>query len=153
MAHEVSVTTLERQPFIGITETTTMQKIGETLGAMYGELVAYIERAGLEPAAAPFARYHRMEQDGTVELEGGVALTSAAEGSGRIHSGELPAGEAAMLTHTGSYDALGDAVLALARWLDTNGRTASGPHWEHYVDDPETTGPEDLRTILYWPLA
>ena len=153
MAYDVQVTTTEPQPYIGITVTTTVQKIGEELGQIYGEIMAHIGGHGIEPIAPPFALYHRMEDDGTVEMTAGVAVDGEIPTTGRIHEGELPGGEVATTTHTGPYENLYDAVMAIDAWMNENGRTARSGHWEHYVDDPGETAPDRLRTVLYWPIA
>ena len=66
----------------------------------------------------------------------------------------LPGGDFAMTTHFGSYENLKDTYAALlGRWLPDSGRRFKmGPTREVYLNDPESTAPEDLVTDIYLPL-
>jgi AraC family transcriptional regulator len=60
---------------------------------------------------------------------------------------ELPAGEYALLSHRGSYDALEGANDALMQWLIASGRMpADFPMVHEFLDDPDVTPAEALRT-------
>ena len=67
----------------------------------------------------------------------------------------LPAGRYARALHVGPYQRLGDAwARLLGAWLPASGlRLGAGPSYERYLDTPETTAPEALRTELLLPLA
>lgn len=66
----------------------------------------------------------------------------------------LPGGAFAVVTHTGPYDRLGQTYAELfGRWLPSSGRELrSEPSLEFYLNDPESTDPEDLLTDIYAPL-
>jgi AraC family transcriptional regulator len=63
-------------------------------------------------------------------------------------------GEYAVTTHFGSYDKLGQTYARLFReWLMKSDREISqGPCMEFYLNDPESTEPEDLLTDICLPL-
>jgi len=48
----------------------------------------------------------------------------------------LPATDAAVTLHTGSYDGLGDAHAAVEQFLDAKGLKADAPLREVYLTDP-----------------
>ncbi len=67
---------------------------------------------------------------------------------------EIKAGKYAVLTHKGPYDGLADCYRWLyGEWLPKSGyEPLSAPPLEKYVNDPETTPPEDLVTEIRVPL-
>jgi AraC family transcriptional regulator len=153
MAHEFSITTRQPEPVATITVTINVTEISDSLAEIFPEVYGFVQAKGGEIAGPPFARYHRMEADGTVEMEAGFPLKAPVGTGGRIDAGELPGGECATTTHVGPYSGLPDAYAAVDAWLESSGRKeASGP-WESYVDDPAEVDPENLRTEVYWPLA
>ena len=83
-----------------------MDKIGEVMGPLFGEVYGCIQRSGQEPAGMPFAIYHSM--DGGIRSTSNVvcSVVSPMESVGRVQAGELPAGTVATVTHMGPYDAL-----------------------------------------------
>ena len=66
----------------------------------------------------------------------------------------LAGGEYAVTTHIGPYEQLGRTYAKLfGQWLPNSGREVrSGPFLEFYLNDPESTDPEDLLTDIYAPL-
>ncbi len=66
----------------------------------------------------------------------------------------IAGGEYAVTTHFGPYEKLSETYAQLCgEWLLTCGRTAANqPCFEVYLNDPESTAPEDLVTDIYLPL-
>jgi AraC family transcriptional regulator len=66
----------------------------------------------------------------------------------------IAGGEYAMTTHFGPYHKLGETYAQLfGHWLPRSGRELrSVPSFEVYLNDPQTTDPEDLLTDIYLPL-
>lgn len=66
----------------------------------------------------------------------------------------LPGGDFALTTHFGPYENLKDTYAALlGQWLPGSGRKFKmDPTRELYLNDPESTDPEDLVTDIYLPL-
>ena len=66
----------------------------------------------------------------------------------------LAGGEFAVVTHSGPYENLNQTYAALfGQWLPHSGRELrSEPSLEFYLNDPESTDPEDLLTDIYAPL-
>jgi AraC family transcriptional regulator len=63
-------------------------------------------------------------------------------------------GDYAVTTHFGPYHKLGDTYTKLlGQWLPRSGRELrSAPCFEVYLNDPQSTEPEDLLTDIYAPL-
>ena len=115
MNQEFGTKQIEAQHIVGIRTTATMDKIGEVMGPMFGEVYGHIQQNGQQPAGMPFAIYHSMD-DNTIDLECGMPVASPIPGTERIRAGELPAGTVATVTHMGPYDALPQTWSALTEW-------------------------------------
>lgn len=108
MSHEFEIQNIESTPTIFMRRIVPVEQIGQAIGEIYGRLGAFVGERGIQPAGAPYARYHACTEHG-FDLEAGFPLAQAAEGQGDIAAGELPGGPAAVHTHVGSYQNLGAA--------------------------------------------
>jgi effector-binding domain-containing protein len=54
-------------------------------------------------------------------MEVGFPIATQVSGDGRVHAGTIPAGRFATLIHTGPYDGLYEANVALGDWLGRQG--------------------------------
>lgn len=140
------------QPIMAIRATSTMDKLSELMGSLFGEVYAYIKQSGQHPAGMPFSRYHSMDGS-TVDLECGMPVPSPMEGKGRVEAGELPAGTVATVTHTGPYDELPQTWSALTTWMESQGLEPAGAPWEVYVTDPGAEPDQSKwRTDIFFPV-
>jgi AraC family transcriptional regulator len=73
---------------------------------------------------------------------------------GEIGVQKIAGGEYAMLTHHGSYQRLNETYAKImGQWLPRSGRELrSTPCFEIYLNDPESTPPEELLTDVFVPL-
>ena len=73
---------------------------------------------------------------------------------GEIGVQVIPGGDYAMTTHFGPYRKLGDTYAKLlGQWLPRSGRELrAAPCFEVYLNDPQSTDPEDLLTDIHAPL-
>ncbi|MEO0329070.1 MAG: GyrI-like domain-containing protein [Pseudomonadota bacterium] len=78
-------------------------------------------------------------------------LKSLPEG---IERTKISGGAKLLTRHLGSYDLLPDAIdrLYMAAMSIEEAQVADEPLLFHYLDDPETTAEEQLRTDIYLPL-
>ena len=91
MKQKFETTHHDARPILAIRAATTMDKIGEVMGSLFGEVYGCIQQSGQEPAGMPFSIYHSMDGD-AIDLECGMSVASPTEGLGRVKAGELPAG-------------------------------------------------------------
>lgn len=84
-----------------------------------------------------------MTVDGSVEPEGKVGVQ------------EVAGGDYATALHQGPYENLAQTYAQLCgEWIPAQGREIAGaPSVEVYLNDPNTTPPEQLRTEVHVPLA
>ena len=125
MNREFETKHIDTQPILSIRASTAMDKIGEAMGPLFGEVYGCIQQSGQEPAGMPFAIYHSMD-GGMVDFECGMPVASPMEGVGRVQAGELPAGTVATVTHMGPYDALRQTWEALMEWMRSQGLQPAG---------------------------
>lgn len=110
--------------------------------------------AGLvTPVGPAFAIYHG-DPAGVFDVEIGFPTAGAPTRdietpAGAIHASALPAGNAMVTSHLGSYDGLGDAWRRLVAAADGQPK---GVFIEAYVSDPSTTATDQLRTDLILPV-
>ncbi len=143
---------VESQPILGIRATSTMDELSEVMGSLFGEVYGYIQQCGQNPAGMPFSRYHSMDGR-TVDLECGMPVASALEGTDRVQAGELPAGIVAAVTHMGPYDSLPQTWSALTEWMSSQGLEPAGAPWEVYVTDPGAEpDTSKWRTDIFFPV-
>ena len=100
-SEDVEVRLLPAQPVISIRATVKVADLAATMDDRLSALRDYLQRHGVQPAGAPFVRYHTFPNIGPdteavgdleTDVEEGVPVTEALPGEGRIASGELPGG-------------------------------------------------------------
>lgn len=83
-----------------------------------------------------------MTVDGSVEAEGDIGVRT------------IEGGRYVVTLHEGPYEKLGDTYAALyGQWLaSSEHEPADGPCLEFYLNDPNSTAPEDLQTEVCVPI-
>lgn len=159
---EIAIHQLTPRPAAAVRLTVPMAELD--LGALFGEHLPNIAHRlgdlGVEPAGAPYGRYHEFGPEVAV-AEIGIPTKApvstltpiATAADGELAASELPGGEVAIAIHRGSYDGLPATYATLERWIADQGRQPGGAPWESYVDDPSEVDPADLLTEVCWPVA
>lgn len=75
------------------------------------------------------------------------------DASADVEPGVIPGGRYAVATHVGSYDGLPQTYDALFKWVHENAHQVSGPPFESYVDDSQSTAPDEVRTEIFVPIG
>ncbi|WP_345752620.1 GyrI-like domain-containing protein [Microbacterium rhizophilus] len=144
-------TLIERtaQPYVAIRTSVTMDRLGEAVPPLNGEVFAWLAERGIAPAGPPFWKYDVIDMDRELVIEAGVATAEPVDAGQdpRVLSGTLPAGTYATVTHTGHPDELVAATGALLDWGAARGIVwdsapgDDGEHWgarlELYLTDPD----------------
>lgn len=140
------------QPTLFIRTRSSVEGLPDLMGKCYGEIAQYLGKAGVQPAGPPFAAYFNMDMQ-DLDLAVGFPVPEGVKGKGEIEAGEIPAGKFAACVHIGPYSAIESAYQALSKWMDEQGLEMGGPAYEFYLNDPENTAPEDLKTQILFTLA
>lgn len=151
MSYQCEVKEQSAQPTLAIRTRAAVQDLGQVLGACYGTIAQYLGELGQHPAGPPFTAYYNEDmQDLDVEI--GFPVARELPGRGEIQAGEIPGGQLATCLHTGSYSDIEAAYEALGQWMAENGYEPSGAAYEMYLNDPEDVPPEELQTLIMFPL-
>ena len=139
------------QPIASVRTRTPVTGLATVLGPLYGKVMAYVSEQGAAPTGAPFVAYYNMDM-ADLDIAVGVPVDRILPSRGDIIGSELPAGDYATCLHVGPYDQVGSAYAALEAFVQEQGRTASGVAYEFYFNSPEETPPEQLQTLVMFPL-
>jgi effector-binding domain-containing protein len=151
MTYDVKLEDGTAQPTACARETVPDGDVGRVFPRLLGEVWAYLQSTGIEPAGPP---YDRSTWQPGMRLEVGFPVAQPIDGDGRVVPGELPGGPRAVTVHTGPYDQLRGAFQAVTEWMQERGLKASGPGWEMYLTDPsQVTDPAQLQTLVAIPVA
>jgi hypothetical protein len=151
------------QPYAGISAWVPMAAVGSVADRI-PEIFGWLGARGVAPAGPPFFRYHVIDMERQLLVEAGVPVTSPVEDDGEVHGGSLPAGQFAVMTHTGAPHTLVAATAALLAWAQERGlawdvaQTDEGQKWgcrlESYLTDPaEQADTSKWQTEMAFRLA
>ena len=139
---------LNAQPIVFIRTETKITEIGNRVGECLGQLGPFVADNAAGP---PLCRYKEWNDEGGV-MEVAVPVRTPMDSQGNIEAGELPAGNAAVVTHVGAYDGLAGTWGALKGWMAEHKMECRDDPWEVYMDDCSVTPESELRTVIYWPI-
>ena len=156
---EVLLETRGRQPIVSVRQTVAVSNLQTAQLDGLRLLWEFTQGRQVEPAGAPFVRYHTFESDET-DVEVGIPVVSEVSSGQSVLAGELPGGPTAVTTHVGAHDRLDAAYRRLQGWIGDHGRASAGAGWEVYgwIDlrqQPDPTSwppPTEWRTQLVQPL-
>ena len=131
------------QIYMGIRTQTPMKGMFKIIDKLFKEINAWAKQNAVEPAGAPFLRYHVIDMEGEMDIEVGIPVKTALPNEGRIKSSSLPAGRYASLVYVGNgYTGNKTLVewakangIAWDRWNDEKG-DAFRSRYETYLTDP-----------------
>lgn len=126
---------------------TAVKDLPDAIGREYGRIYAYMQEIGAQPVEAPFVGYFNMDMN-DLDVEIGFPVAKEVEGKNEIQCGQIQSGTYAETLHIGSYDDLKTAYEALMQWMEENGHEAMGIGYEFYLNDPETTPEQELKTRI-----
>jgi effector-binding domain-containing protein len=141
------------QQVAAVRRHTSMATIGDDIAAGFDQVGAAIEGLGARLFGRSFIVFHGGFDDvtgGDIEICRPVA--SPFHGVEEVYGTEVPGGIFASSIHRGSYDEMAPAYAAVIMWMDGHGLEPSGPPREYYLNDLETTKPEDLLTEIAFPI-
>lgn len=139
------------QPALCVHTRISVQQMSQALGQAYGEIERYLGELGQNPVGPPFVSYYNIDMN-DLEIDIGFPVAGKIPDRGEIQSRELPAGPFATYLYKGPYEGIGDGYETLTHWMEEEGYEATGVSYEYYLNDPETTPPQELLTEIRFPL-
>jgi len=147
----MEVKDVKKQDTVCIKARTPVDKLPEVLGQGYGEIAQYAGQHGVQLAGAPYALYLN-EDMSDLQIEFGFPVAGSIVKQGRVESGELPGGKVLVDMHVGSYESIADAYNRMMAYMKEKNLEGAGQCWELYMNDPDETPPEQLKTEIYFLL-
>ncbi len=152
-----------RQPYVGITESVTLETF-DVVERRLAEVLAWLAAEGVEAAGPPFFRYHLIDMFRRLDVEAGVPVPAGAAAAGDVRLGVLPEGRYVTYTHIGPPDTHIDVIAAVFDWAEGEGLvwdktpTSEGDAWgcrlASVLSDIRTQGPgAGLTTEFAFRLA
>lgn len=149
---EYTVKVGERQPKItlGIRKRSAAQALPEVIPQTCMAIMQQLGQNGHQAIEDAFVAYYNMDMQ-NLDIE--IGFTTNKElplpGQGNIQRGSIPGGKTASVLHVGPYDGLGAAHDTLHRWMAEKGYESASGYYELYLNDPQKTPPEALKTEVF----
>jgi len=125
-----------------------MQDFPHSLPELLRTVMEEVLALGGEPSGPPIVLYYDQEfNPQAVDLE--VAWPVAEP---RFSNRTIPAVQAVVGVHIGSYESMGASYEQLYAWIQEQGYRPLIPMWEIYLSDPRTTRAEELETEIVVPV-
>lgn len=151
MTYPCEVNEMPAQVTLSVRARASVQNLPHIIGKAFDRIRQYMDEIGQSRAGDPFVAYYNMDmQDLDVEI--GVPVTASVPGKDEIQPGEIPGGRYATTLYTGPFSGIGPAYDELAQWMKDNRHIPTGVAYEMYLNDPDTTPPEALQTLIAFPL-
>lgn len=151
MSYKCEIKVQPPQPVLSIRTRTAVQELPKVLGEAYQSIADVLCKLEEQPAGPPFAAYYNMDMQ-DLDVEAGFPVTKKLDGEDKVQASEIPGGKAATTLHTGPYSDIEPAYKALSKWIEENEYKVTGVVYEFYLNDPDTTPPEELQTRILMPL-
>lgn len=150
-ALEVSIQTLPDRVAMVVERTTPTSELGVTLGQDLPEVYNFLVKNHVSPLSAPIVQYLSYSESET-HYRAGFVVAASLPADGSVTATTLPGGKHAVATHVGPYEELGVTYKAMMDWCSLNDYVPEGASVEEYIDDPTTTPPAALRTVISMPV-
>jgi effector-binding domain-containing protein len=153
MPYDVTIETAPAVTVAAVRKHTNLARVGATLAEAFGEAAGAVSRSGAQFAGPPFVIYHDVIDEQTEgDIEACIPVAGSFAGSDSVRCETLPETRVAATMHHGPYPEIAPAYHTLSGWIQEHGHQMAGAPREVYLNDPETTAPEDLLTQVQWPI-
>jgi effector-binding domain-containing protein len=151
MSFKCEIKEMPAQPALAIRTRTSLQNLPQTIGECFGKVINYLGQNGEQPAGAPYVGYYNLDTD-DLDVEMGFPVAKVLPGKGEITVSQLPGGKTGTCMYTGPYSEMPVAYEALKKLLDEKRLEPTGIVYEVYYNSPAEVRPEDLQTLILFPL-
>ena len=151
MTYNCEIEERKAQDVLSVRTKASVQDLPQVMGKVYGNIAQYLGEMGECPAGPPFATYYNMDMQ-NLDVEIGFPVSKNLQGKNDIKASKIPAGEYASCVFTGPYSDIEPAYNALSHWIKENRYEVTGIAYEFYLNDPDVTPPNELKTEILFPL-
>ena len=152
MVNPCEIKKLPAQPVLFIRTHTAVENLPHVMGRAYDLLIKHITESGVAPSGPPYACYYNMDMQ-NLDVEIGFPVAQELPAQDEMQMGEIPPGWYAACEYTGPYNQIGpEAYDTLTRFVADQGYTPSGVAYEYYLNDPNETPQEELKTKVVFPV-
>lgn len=133
---------------------TDPEEIAQAMWAAFGKAFEFLNAAGVSVLSPPISVYTEMP-GARMTFRCGFFVTAedAAKASGDVQADQIPEGKALHAVHVGPFTNLNQTHGAIWAHAKAQGLTSAMPVWEIYIDDPNETDEDQLRTEIYHSLG
>jgi effector-binding domain-containing protein len=129
MLTEPGIKVRAEEPYAAKIITVARSEIAARATPLIQEVMEWVKASGGAFAGPPFFNYFEFLAGGRMKMAVGRATTKVLDGNSGVTTGSLPAGRYASVTHTGPYQELYAANMALDNWIKAKGLALAGePH-------------------------
>ncbi|MFP4383744.1 MAG: GyrI-like domain-containing protein [Spirochaetia bacterium] len=136
---------------LAVNALCSVEELPMVLGESYGRIMQVMKEKKTFPSGAPFVIYKNDDMQ-ALDLEIGFPVMKRVEGNGEVKAGILPGGVCAVARHKGPYSTIEKTYENLTAFIKEKGKNPSGICYEVYLNDPEKTKPEKLKTDVVFTL-
>ncbi len=151
MSYICQISSIDPSPAVTLRSHATFEELSEIFESSFARLIAYLEDTGEGISGPPFVIYYGLPAE-PFDVEMGLPVTRMVNGNEQITSTTVAIERGASTVHTGPYEEIESAYVALAEWMNENAHEPTGEIYEFYLNDPGTTSPEELQTIIFMPV-
>lgn len=152
MSHNVTLKTIAPVTVAAHRTATTYAQVFDDIPAGFGEVMAGLGAAGIDPVGTPFTVFYQApdaDADGDIAMCVPIDPAASASGVTRV---ELPGGPAASVIHHGSYADMGESYASVSRWIHERGHRIIGPAREIYLNSPADVEESEVLTEILFPI-
>jgi effector-binding domain-containing protein len=151
MEYKCEVVDYPARIVMSVRAKSSIQELSQVIYTKYAQIAGYLAGLGESPSDSAFVAYYNMDMN-DLDIEIGFPISKKLAGKDDMSSGEIPAGKYATCLHIGPYNQLEQAYQALKDWISANGYHPTGVAYEFYLNDPAVTPPDELKTLIGFPL-
>jgi effector-binding domain-containing protein len=151
MSFKCEIKEMPAQPTLAIRTRTSLPNLPQTIGEGFGKVIQYLGSIGEQPVGAPYVGYYNMDMD-DLAIELGFPVAKALPGKGEFKASQLPGGKTGTCLYTGPYGEMPVAYEGLKKLLDEKRLEPTGICYEVYYNSPAEVRPEELQTLILFPL-
>lgn len=153
---DLQVVETQAAPILYLADSAAATEAATKLGVAYGQIGGFMQANGFKQVGAPMAITRRFDDaTGFWEFDAAIPVDKrepVPPADSPVKAAMSYSGWAVRATHTGPYENMEPSYAKLIAFKTAAGFGDNGNSWEHYVVDPTTVAPEQIKTDIYWPI-